>query len=140
LDFAVGRTVRHQLTLAAYFQPDDIAGCTVSRTRCSPRARPSTLHPLFHQVRYLLTAQWLQVNHAAGLQTSAQSLPGVISGVASIVGNAGGGWIMQTYGSNVLYRTTSVMVLCSAALFACFSAYRNSKLAQSANEDTSRHT
>jgi hypothetical protein len=61
----------------------------------------------------------------------------VIGGVASIVGNAGGGWIMQTYGSNVLYRTTSAMVLCSTVLFVCFSAYQKSKLARKINEDSS---
>jgi nitrate/nitrite transporter NarK len=77
---------------------------------------------------------------ASGLQTSAQSLPGVIGGIASIVGNAGGGWIMQTYGSNVLYRTTSVMVLCSAALFSCFSAYRKSTMAQKAKENSSQYS
>jgi hypothetical protein len=41
---------------------------------------------------------------------------------------------MQTFGSNVLYRTTSVMVLCSAILFLCFSAYRKSKMNEKNNE------
>ena len=75
--------------------------------------------------------------HASGLQTSAQSLPGVISGVASIVGNAGGGWIMQTFGSNVLYRTTSAMVLVSTVLFFSFSAYHKSKRAHNTNAEAS---
>jgi hypothetical protein len=78
------------------------------------------------------------VTSTSGLQTSAQSLPGVIGGIASIVGNAGGGWIMQTYGSNALYRITSVMVLCSAALFYCFSAYHKSKETQKAAENSSQ--
>jgi hypothetical protein len=64
----------------------------------------------------------------------------VIGGIASIVGNAGGGWIMQTYGSNVLYRTTSVMVLFSAAFFSCFSAYRMSKKAHQTQENFSQNT
>lgn len=73
----------------------------------------------------------------AGLQTSAQSLPGVIAGVASIVGNAGGGWIMENYGSSVLYRTTSGMVFCSTLLFLSFSAYSKSRLARKTREESS---
>ena len=114
------------------------ADCMGSRTLSSPPAPLSTLHPLFLPVHSsLYTASPSFITHPLGLQTSAQSIPGVISGVASIVGNAGGGWIMENYGSNVLYRTTSAMVLGSTVLFLCFSAYRRSKLDRKIDQSSS---
>lgn len=95
------------------------------------------LHGVTYSLLATSTTEHVASVISPGLQTSAQSLPGVIAGVASIVGNAGGGWIMENYGSSVLYRTTSGMVFCSTLLFLCFSAYSKSRLARKTREESS---
>ena len=134
MDFVVGGTVRRQSTLVASVDPNAFADYMVLRTPCLQLAPLSMSLRWSNLVSLSFISFLLHHKCASGLQTSAQSLPGVIGGVASIVGNAGGGWIMQNYGSTVLYRTTSAMVLCSTVLFVCFSAYQKSKLAQKMNE------